>query len=720
MKKQLFGLTKTAAALLGAGLLFLGSCTNIIGPPREGEYTGNTGTVLVSFGNGIPGARTLLPASVSFELFKLTITPVAPTTGSTVPQDISSGSSASIALDPGTWNIHVDAYTDGSGANKAAEGDSGTFTVSANTTTPVNITLKAVTSAGTGTLSVDISAEADSIIYGGWLEIYNGQDFNSPVTFYDGSNNTTSASISSAGPGLDISLPAGQYRVAARISNGNNQWVYINEIAYIYNNLTTELVKVVGSADFIDITTISGTVSYKENNIDKSGYSLSVSTNQAGTGMSLGNTYISNSGAQPYSFQIPRPDKTVTLYFFIGQFYTGESITLSAGEISAAKNIAVDRSTITLSGTIGPVTVNGAPLDSIYITAHTSDYSTNIQGSISDNAWEIGGIPTGFTGTLTIEVRVSHNGSGYSKDVITWTSDSPTSGISLGDVAFITLSGTIGTVTVNGQLSVPNRVSAHTSDYSTFRDGSISGGAWEIIIPADFSGTLIIRVEESYINNRYSKDDVATWTSGSPTSGINLGDIAFITLSGTIGTVTINGNTPDNVSVYAHPSSDGPGFSGSINGSVWELIISADLSGTLTIGVSVSYNGSGGQKDITTWTSGEPTTGINLGNVVLKTLSGTIGTVMVNGAPPDDVYIIAHSTSDDSTYFHGSINGGVWEIIIPAGFTGTFSIDLGVNYNGSWSERNLTTWTSGEPTTGINLGNVNITTFAGPAWMLAV
>jgi hypothetical protein len=275
MKKRLSVISKTAAAVpvWGIGLLLLLllliSCKNILAPLPEWNAGGDgeTGRALISFGNGVDGARTLLPSEVSFELYKLTIEPVAPNVAGQVTDSILSGSSADVALTPGAWKIHVDAFTDTGGTKKAAEGDSATFTIETNLTTPVSVALKAVSGPGEGTLAVDITGEDNGLISYGTFRIFDGTEFTDPVSFYDGGSYTTSKGLGSSGLDLDISLPPGQYRVYAEIYNTENQAAYINEVAYIYSNLTTPLERVIEADDFTDMTTISGTVWYAENDV---------------------------------------------------------------------------------------------------------------------------------------------------------------------------------------------------------------------------------------------------------------------------------------------------------------------------------------------------------------------------------------------------------------------------------------------------------------------
>jgi hypothetical protein len=835
MKKRLSGLSKTAAAVqvLGLGLLLLISCNNILISPREGAGNGQTGTVTLSFGNGVEGARTLLPSGVSFKLYKLTITSES---GQTKYEDVDSASPAPIELAPGTWNIHVDAYTDTGGINKAAEGDSEPFVISVDEITPVSITLNAVTGEGNGTLSVDISV-ASGVSYG-FLSIFDGTDFNDPVEFFDGSNNTTFAYIGSGGLDLDIPLPAGQYRVRAEIYNEEGGGTYINEVAYIYSNLITGLAKVIGTGDFVAVTTISGTVQYQENGVDQSGYSLWVYTNPDGTGNSLGRTGIESSGAHTYTLKVPRPDKDVPLYFYIdnhnGIRSAADTLTLSANQLTAVKIISFNCNVKTLSGSIS-VTIGDFSPASVDLRAEKdgeySSYNATVSGGSGTRTWTMN-IPLDFSGTLNFNIHgYLMNGSPLSYSVSnigSWISGSSTTGINL-TASLVMVSGSF-TVTENeGPVSGYTSISAYreetpgsgnyvyleglgfyegagawtyvtkalspaaavrieirienigkiseTIDLGTSNvtiepkayalvkvSGSfavtengypVSGGSVqhitaykELQVPPEWAGDVPVPLE--WLEGSYSYDWTGTtcnWTFStlglSPAADVlidisistigrtnlniaterfNLGisnvtvpfkTYAYTVLSGSIGEVTVNGQPPDSVQVYTY--SDGIWYYGSVSGTDWQISgIPGDFDGTLTIGVGAEYANVTYMQDTTvTWTSGFSTTDIFLGDVSYTVLSGSIGMVKVNGQPPDSIEVYAHAS--DGSYDNGSwvSSEGTWQVSgIPGDFDGTITIGVRVKYAGSWHEKDITTWSSGDSKE-INLGNVSFSSMGG-------
>jgi hypothetical protein len=655
MKKRLSVVSKTAAAVsaLGIGLLLLISCSNIFAPPQEGNAGGNgeTGAALVSFGNGVDGARTLLPSGVTFARYDLAIEAVAPNTATTVTQTISSGSSVTVALTPGNWKIHVDAYTDAGGTKKAAQGDSETFEVKSNTTTPVSVALAAVSDTGTGTLSVDITGEDGSVINDGQFRIYNGPDFNNEVTFNTGWYYNTSVSFWSTGLTLDISLPAGQYRVFAYIANNEGQGALINEVAYIYSNLTTDLDRVIGAADFITMTTISGTVQYKENGVDQNDYGLSVYTNPEGSGYELGSAWIYSPGAQSYTLRIPRQDENVTLYIFIrgnGAGFLADSISITAGQAAAAKNISATHSSLTLSGT---VTITGVDGTLIYgsVSASPEEGGSSFSGSVSGGAWTISGIPADFSGTLNFDIQAGDGmGQWYSAENIgSWTSGSPTSGIPL-NVSFITVTGSF-TVTID---SAP--IGGKYVNISAYRE-SVPGSSFYVYLAGSYDYTWTgntckwtfstaalapsAQVELNfYMESGPQISEIITL--GSSNVPVPLKTYNYRTLRGTLGTVTVNGISSSEVDIYAKTTSDynyyfdDGYYRDSENSGKWQIYIPSDFAGTLTIGVEPWYEGGRYQKDVTTRTiSGSSLAGIALGDTAI-TLNPVGGTVTTNGTSP--------------------------------------------------------------------------------------
>ncbi|MDR0387434.1 MAG: hypothetical protein LBH57_05305 [Treponema sp.] len=657
MKKKLFGLSKTAAAvrLLGIGLLCFVSCTNILTPPQQegtGE-NGQTGSVRISIGNGVPGVRTLLPEAVEFAFYRLTINTVP--AGTPITHNIDSGSSATIPLEPGNWTIHVDAYSDPSGDGKAAEGDSETFMVMANETTPVNVTLRALSANGEGTLSVNITGEDVGI--DGWLYIYKGPDFDILLDGYPIDH--------SIGLTQDIPLPAGRYRVAAVIDNVDNdayQRTFINEVAYIYSNLTTNLNRVITAADFGALTTITGTVSYRENGVDQSDYMIAVFTGpDPRSDRFLDNFYISGSDipnanqSYDYRLYVPKPDKDITLYFFIsgndGRDFFVDSLFLSANQTTAVKDIRTEHNTITLSGTIAVTGSGNAPPDYISIRAYPENEDSTYPGMVDGDTWEITGIPSDFSGTLGLYVDFEYNGLYYNMKDASWTSGSPTNGIAL-NIPIVTITGSF-TATENGNpltgsgwdyISAYREERPGSGDFNIYLDGSFncswSGdtctwifGTVGINPPAEVK--IVILIEDSIGGSRKTVTETVTLGIADVTIPPKVYTFNTITLSGTIGTVTVNDQTSD-FGLYAYASSEsGESFyyDATITGNTWTMSgIPADI-GPLTIAIEMWDEQGWYSKDITVWDSGSSPEGISLGDVAL-TLDPISGTVTTDGTTP--------------------------------------------------------------------------------------
>jgi hypothetical protein len=181
----------------------------------------------------------------------------------------------------------------------------------------------------------------------------------------------------------------------------------------------------------------------------------------------------------------------------------------------------------------------------------------------------------------------------------------------------------------------------------------------------------------------------------------------FTVLRGTIGDVTVNGGSVSNVSIYAKNSS-GNRYWGPTNNNDWEIHIPGTVSGSLTIGVQAQYGGNWTEQDVDTWNSSSSPSGISLGNVdfSLVILSGTIGTVTVNGGSAVNLSIYA-KTSTNNYWTPGD---SPWQIGLPNGFSGNATIGVQFGYNGGWYEKDLITQpVSGASIAGIDLGTPTIT-----------
>jgi hypothetical protein len=315
--------------------------------------------------------------------------------------------------------------------------------------------------------------------------------------------------------------------------------------------------------------------------------------------------------------------------------------------------------TVTLSGTIGTVTVNGAPPSgNIWIRAlnQNEDYLGSSSAVNSESgAWSIAisltNTALASTTSIRFQVRIEINGSYLDHDIPDVTKPyegQSISDIALGDIAItnITLSGTIGTVTVNGAPYSGNIwIGAYNQDGNFLRSTeqiNSQSGAWSMAMSltntALASTTSInfqVRIE---INGSSLTQDIPaatkTYTQGQSISGIELGDIAItnITLSGTIGTVTVNGAPySGNMWINAY-NQDGQylgGYNTNYSGSgAWAINIPlTNLESTTSIRFQLEINTGGSYlhpdiPDVTKpYTEGQSISNIELGNVAVTTES---------------------------------------------------------------------------------------------------
>jgi hypothetical protein len=355
--------------------------------------------------------------------------------------------------------------------------------------------------------------------------------------------------------------------------------------------------------------------------------------------------------------------------------------TLTLGSYNNNSLMSKAYSFIVLSGTVGTVTADGHTPEQVQLYAKTSDdnmYWTFIKDG---NDWEIH-LPGNVSVPLDIGVEVFYAGSYYSQNVTTWTSGNSYTGIDLGpvDISMVTLSGTIDPVTVNGNPAEYVSIYAEPSDYSNIFPGSVDtdSGIWQIGLPSGYSGELTIRIGAYYELTQCQQDAATLMVYGSSVSNINLGNKSFVTLSGTFGTVTVNGSPPSEGSVYAKTSDGQRYWSYGANGSAWRIGIPGNVLGTLTIGGYVKYGEVWYEKDITTRTfSGSPITGINLGDIAitLKPISGTVttnGSILLSGG---QLYVFDPSGIPDfnsQPLGEAEISGGA--------FSGLVSSDVTTGY----------------------------------------
>jgi hypothetical protein len=403
------------AALLG--LLLLASCNNLFSPPDVSRGAGE-GTLNITLGNGVEGARTLLPEASGIDHYKLTINP-----GNT-EIEIDAGGSASVTLGEGTYTIIAEAFASDDETQAAARGTVEDIEVTAGQSTPVSIVLRALTSeGGTGTLAWSVSGDWDTVLLSGTAYFFAYRDENQG---FNDQFNIQYIVGSDSSSGIVSDIPAGEYRLLVVLYNQDGKSITYTDVVHIAPGLTTHADYTVTAGDFGDFTTITGTVQYTKNGVRPVyGYQLVISRSQEGYDNPLGWANIDLS-AGTYTLMIPKPDKDVTLYFHIDDYqdnirhYVG-SIDIAASASTASKNITFSRSTIPLSGTL---TVNnyalaqdqnngGYSFGNLYITdADTGrdlgyTYVTPLEASI---AWTINIDQSASPRVVVIRFRTVVNG----------------------------------------------------------------------------------------------------------------------------------------------------------------------------------------------------------------------------------------------------------------------------------------------------------------------
>jgi hypothetical protein len=301
----------------------------------------------------------------------------------------------------------------------------------------------------------------------------------------------------------------------------------------------------------------------------------------------------------------------------------------------------------------------------------------------------------------------------------------------------IILCGTIGAITVNGK-SPPGeiRIQARNQN-SNLKDTTYDGsGAWSLTIPSTEleAGTSIsfrvrIRIGDSWLPLEIPE---ATQTyNGNDISGIALGDVSInsVTLSGTIGAITVNDKSPpaDSIYIIQARKQDNGDYLGETRydgkSGAWSIPIPTT---NLKSGTSIRFQVNIGIDDfwlndilpgMTKTYNGSDISDIDLGVVSVDavTLSGTIGKVTVNGASPSgDIYIQARKQNNGQylgeTRYEGK--SGAWSITIPStnlesGTSIRFQVNIRIG--DSWQERDIPEATQtydGKSISGIALGDV--------------
>ncbi|MDR1216548.1 MAG: Ig-like domain-containing protein [Treponema sp.] len=231
---------KTIKALLTSVLLgafIVGGCSTDNPPSVE-----NTGVVLLTFNNA--DARTALPTAPVFTKYGLSAQKYNEDDpeGGAVTTEITGGT-GSLSLSVGSWVITATGYV--AEDKVAAVGASAKFVVAAGSSTPVNITLYAVTDKGNGVFTYAITPPSGVTLESTKLT-FDSVDV--PLTLGDDGKYTDS-----------VSKAPGVYLVKLEMETAYQSLIR-TEVAHIYSNRTTHKEWVIAAGDFAEYFTLSGTI----------------------------------------------------------------------------------------------------------------------------------------------------------------------------------------------------------------------------------------------------------------------------------------------------------------------------------------------------------------------------------------------------------------------------------------------------------------------------
>jgi uncharacterized repeat protein (TIGR02543 family) len=172
-------------------------------------------------------ARTILPVTPSlnsFAVYNMSFTPV--NGGSAVNTDRTNQDLGTnpILLEPGTYNLVVNAYKDSVKNQLAARGTSNGITITAGQNTSAAVTLEALLSGGTGTFRWNITLPSG----------VTASMTITPVNTGGTAGQTVNLTSETAG---SRTLNSGQYSVTFNLTKTDGKTVVWNELLYVYQNL---------------------------------------------------------------------------------------------------------------------------------------------------------------------------------------------------------------------------------------------------------------------------------------------------------------------------------------------------------------------------------------------------------------------------------------------------------------------------------------------------
>jgi hypothetical protein len=727
--KALWGLTAT---LLVAGVLILGACFNPLAPPAIGEE-GGSGSLTITVGGTPDLVRTLYPRA-EFTRYVLSFTP---NDGQPPYADVPLiGQSTKVITDLplGSWDISAKGFVTIEGQDYEAASQTQRVEVTGETQIiDFSITAKPIDSGGRGYFSYSVDFPAAKVDYAvltfthpsdpdGWPPVQTN-----PATGL--AENITSIDLKVEGTTDTIPLAPGYYLVRVQLRNPI-QAAGRTEVVHIYPNLETKGEFVFHDEDFVDLITLSGNADIQLDNapltltswvelgayilepLPGAGAGTDVGYGQQGpTGQQIAGTNLDLSGN--WSLVIPSFDTPTEVYFWIRTYYNNTSYSWNIGHQVVGNtslsglNFSSHKSTITLSGTVD-VTVGQDPPSSIQITAFAdSTYkvqlgSASVEPQSASTAWSITMLALDEQTEVYFDLAIQEENlsipqqTGVHRSVY----NTDVSNIALGPYSFnvITLSGTVDTVTVNGD--VPDRIDvlAYTepdneNQYAMWvTTGVEEDGTWSMLIepfaaPTEVSFSLAISGQKSgnYYSTRQETGEKRTVHNQS-IGGINLGpfELEKITLSGTVD-ATFFGLPPNFITVEAfHVVSDGyvSGYyytlgSASVDmaSGTWSMLIDPlDAPTDVYFRLYISTPDGGGisqETGVQVIVHDEDTDDIDLGTFDLEkiTLHGIVN-VTINGAASDYISVTAYDNADctgtplGSGSSSKSVSGTTWHMQI--------------------------------------------------------
>ena len=529
MKKDTARNRAVIALLLAlSAALVLAGCFNPLDPVDSGAQTG-AGYLSVSIAGQGGGARTLYP-SANFTKYELTFASDGKSYG---PKTLTGTASESFDDIPaGTWTITAKGYVTIDGQEYAAAEGSQTVDIEAGKSQSVSIAISAKQDGDPGYFYYNVSfphGKVDTATLTLSQFDSSSGSYNNFVSVAQPVDLKTSSSgyVNSGAAGLT----PGYYRVDIVLQN-EYQSAGISEVVHIYSNMETRAEYAYTEADFVDFVTLSGTLTATVNG-EAPSY-VYISAFAEGNWNSIGSTRVDPySAGAPWSMNVPAFSEETTVTFSVELYdssynYIGSKYDLSptAAHNSAVTNISlnVEYSIVTLSGTIGSVTVDDVSLSGFVLAAFKSDEYLGYTSNIEDGAWSItfsADVKSGDEVSIRLFIE-KPDGSSYSKTLATCTyNGSSISSISLGSVVIRTVSGTVANLpagTMGGMVVALSEVPASGSmeegeqymiDYGEIDDN----GGWSLKVPSDAPASLwfavIVYDEESqrlFVTNAASSD----------------------------------------------------------------------------------------------------------------------------------------------------------------------------------------------------------------------